>query len=30
VEGATFESATPIRGPDSPAAWRARLEVWRL
>lgn len=30
VENATFEAAVPIRGPDSPAAWRARLEVWRL
>ena len=30
VEGAVFDVETPIRGPDSPAAWRARLEVWRL
>jgi hypothetical protein len=30
VEDACFEAAVPIRGPDSPAAWRARLEVWRL
>jgi hypothetical protein len=30
VEDSGFEAAVPIRGPDSPAAWRARLEVWRL
>jgi hypothetical protein len=30
VEASAFEAAAPIRGPDSPAAWRALLEVWRL
>ena len=30
VEDSIFEAAVPIRGPDSPAAWRAKLEVWRL
>ena len=30
VEDSVFVAAVPIRGPDSPAAWRARLEVWRL
>lgn len=30
VEDSTYEAAVPIRGPDSPSAWRARLEVWRL
>jgi hypothetical protein len=30
VEDSIYETAVPIRGPDSPAAWRARLEVWRL
>lgn len=30
VEASVFEAAAPIRGPDSPAAWRAMLEVWRL
>ncbi len=30
VEVAAFEASVPIRGPDSPAAWRAILEVWRL
>jgi hypothetical protein len=30
VETAAFEASVPIRGPDSPAAWRAMLEVWRL
>lgn len=29
-EASSYEAAVPIRGPDSPAAWRARLEVWRL
>ncbi|MCW1923280.1 hypothetical protein OKA05_12010 [Luteolibacter arcticus] len=30
VECSIFEAAVPIRGPDSPAAWRALFEVWRL
>jgi hypothetical protein len=30
VASSSFEAAVPIRGPDSPAAWRALLEVWRL
>jgi len=30
VEVSSYEAAVPIRGPDSPSAWRARLEVWRL
>lgn len=30
AEASVFEAAVPIRGPDSPAAWRALLEVWRL
>jgi hypothetical protein len=30
VAGAIAEAAVPIRGPDSPAAWRALWEVWRL
>ena len=30
VETSALEAAVPIRGPDSPAAWRALLEVWRL
>ena len=30
VEASSYEAAIPIRGPDSPSAWRARLEVWRL
>ncbi|MCW1886755.1 hypothetical protein OKA04_18595 [Luteolibacter flavescens] len=30
VEASVYEAAVPIRGPDSPAAWRALLEVWRL
>lgn len=27
---AVHSPATPVRGPDGPAAQRARLEVWRL
>jgi hypothetical protein len=30
VEDSIFEAAVPILGPDSPAARRAKLEVWRL
>lgn len=30
VKDAAFNAAIPIRGPDSPAAYRALLEIWRL